>query len=214
MKVHLITVSLFAVCCYLFYLIIFGLKDDLAGARNTIRKESVASATNNKKIQNRPELKTYINKALAEAKPASSIEEPSPMTSDSRVTELPSEAPAQIDGAFRSSLEEKDYWCRNTALNLEGNPAKCVYADACFGCKGAIIPPEITQATPLCADGSESNMYHVECCPFYGSEGASCPSVEACFNAESVPSDGCSCNDRADCKLVQIHDKIECSCAN
>ncbi len=208
MKFHLIVISLAGACIYLLYLFIFGFKSELAEARHTIRQESVQSVRNSTKINEKPELKPFINKALQEPSRTLERSTPDPVISP----ETKEDYLAVNPEVFTSRLDEKDYWCRNVNLVLDSQPVKCMYPDACFGCTGPIIPPEVPTARPICADGSESQLYHVECCPSLSGSGPSCPSVEQCFNAELVPAGGCQCNDSPNCHLESTNGTVECVC--
>ena len=207
MRFHLIAGTLLALSGLLLYWLIFGFERDLHEARETIRQESVASTQNIEKLRKAPELHTFINKALVDR---SNQDFPNSI----RKTEPEIIQPSVVEEnqTFESQLDGGTYWCRNVPLLMETEPVKCVYPDACYGCEGAIIPPEVENAIPLCVNGTKSQLYHVECCPNFNNDAIECPGAEACFKAENIPQDQCSCGDSPNCKLKQVGEKIDCVC--
>ncbi|MDB5038885.1 MAG: hypothetical protein JWQ35_2413 [Bacteriovoracaceae bacterium] len=206
MKFHLLAGAMLLFTGYLVYALVFGLHSDLETARNQIKKESVISLRTEKKVQQEDHYAPFINKTLVQhAKVIAQKAEARPSTSDERPT-------MQFAEATEVKAGEKDYWCRSVPVKLEKDPVKCLYPDACYGCDGPIIRPEYENAVPLCANGSQSQLFHVECCPSFNHGSVECPSDEACFQAENVPNDFCSCNDRPDCRLVSIGAQIQCVC--
>lgn len=197
-----------SVTIYLVYLLIYGFQSDMEEARPKIRKESVTALRETKVVQPHDQLSAYINKNLIQ-KNALAQTEPAQNT---RLTDAPV-VPMNTDPEIRTTQDGKSYWCRSVPVVVQTDPVICQYPDACFGCNGPIIRPEVESAAPLCADGSMSELYHVECCPSSFANGvAECPSAEQCFQAESPPQDFCSCGDRPDCRLVKIGPQIQCVC--
>lgn len=201
MRFHFVAGTLVAISGLLVYLLLFGLHSDLESARVQIRKESVKSLREEKKIDSQDRYAPYINKALVRQEPR-----PVAQIAETLTEQRPSDYSEQ-----RSDLE-RNYWCRNVSVTIETNPVKCIYPDACFGCAGPIIRPEVEGALPLCADGNQSQLYHVECCPSFHHGVIECPANDSCFRAENPPSDYCSCDNRPECRLVQMGDKVQCVC--
>jgi hypothetical protein len=206
MKFHLLAGSLLLISGFLVYLLLFGLHSDLQSARVKIQKESVKSLREEKKVQAQDKFAPYINKTLVNP-------EPKPSLQKAEASEISDPTPPSIQPPLEERKDdEKNYWCRPVPVRVETNPVKCVYPDACYGCNGPIIRPEYEGAVPLCADGTNSQLYHVECCPNFSRGNLECPSNEACFQAENPPNDFCSCNDQPECRLVDIGGKIQCAC--
>ncbi len=209
MRFHCLAGLLLSLSGLLLYGLIFGFQKDLDEARVTIQKESVQSTSNLRKIRKAPELHTYINKAIID-RSQKSLPSPIGPAIDNHEVIDPSQVVTNDNEVYDE--DDKDYWCRSVPLLFETNPIRCLYPNACFGCNGPIIVPEIETAIPMCANGMKSQLYHVECCPSYYNGSVDCPRAEDCFHAKAVPPDHCSCNDRSDCKMVQLGEKIECVC--
>ncbi len=210
MKFHWVASALFAASLYLVYLLIYGFQTELRNARPQIQQEAVKALKQEKKIKSSAPMSEYINKNLI-IQP-----KPQPTKEDKvQVAEVPRENSNAMDDtepALRYGQDGSDYWCRPVPVAIETSPVKCRYQNSCYGCQGPIIRPEVADATPLCANGSMSQLYDVECCPQFNNGMVECPSASSCFHAANPPSDFCSCNDRAECKLVEIGSKIQCVC--
>lgn len=209
MRFHFVALIMLAVCGYLLHLLLVGFRDDLKAAKVTIQKEGVRAVTVEKVWKNKDdELKPFINKNL--------LDKPQHSRMMADVERAASDGPNvdPLTEPREMALEGKNYWCKSVPLILEKNPVKCLYPSACFGCDGPIIRPEIESAAPLCENGVAAQLFNVECCPKFARGLVDCPPPEQCFHDDTVPQDFCSCNGRADCKLIDVAGTVQCMCSN
>lgn len=185
---HLFYLSLFGLCLMGFSRFYGQAKSELSVSRKLMIKESVKSLQAPGTPEQKKKLAAYVNKNIAQEAPKISF--------------------------FREDKDGNDYWCRAVDVKIAGDPPRCLYEHACFGCQGRLYPPEIATATPICADGDLAKNYDAQCCPNFSTQyHPNCPEVAECFKVDLPPSDGCNCDEKRQCKFKYDTSKYpRCQC--
>lgn len=213
MKFHLIAGALVLTMTALVYFIFVGVQADFDEARSQIRQEVVKTAQKKRsehlqQIQESPvvqklDAKQVLNPVLL--RPA-----PTRVASTNADDRPPPPSNVMIE-----RVGNDEYWCREgTEARKETKPVRCYYSAACYGCSGStVIPPDSEEVIPFCDNGKQAEIFSIECCPNSASGNEiECPSARECLHADAVPESYCSCNNRPDCRYVEIADQIQCVC--
>jgi len=213
MKFHLIAGALAGLLITIVYYIFVGVQADFDEARSQIREEAVRTVQKKRSEHLNQKASEVAESKLDEKKvlnPAVFKSPPVQLAS----TKSDDRAPAPVD-IMIERIGNDEYWCREgVEPRKETKPVRCYYSAACYGCTGStVIPPDSQDVVPFCDNGRQSEIFSIECCPSSAS-GAEmeCPSARECLHADAVPESYCSCNNRPDCRYVDIANQIQCVC--
>jgi len=211
MKFHLIAGSLVAVVLTIVYFIATGVQRDFEEARSQIRQEAVKTVK-----KKRSEHLTSSPAPTISKVDEKKVFNPVVFKAPTRVAEATS-SPPEVDppGIMVERIGNDEYWCRDgVEPQKEKNPVRCYYSGACYGCMGStVIPPDSEGVIPFCDNGTRAEIFSIECCPHSAGGGdMQCPLARECLHADAVPESFCTCNNRPDCRYVDIGGDIQCVC--
>lgn len=213
MKFHVIAGVLLTVVLAILYFIATGVQRDFAEARSQIREEAVKTAK-----QKRSE---HLSSSNID-KPSDDVQKKvfNPAVFKPATSRVADAKPSTLDSDVAGSIMierigNDEYWCREgVEPRKEKQPVRCYYSGACYGCMGStVIPPDSDGVIPFCDNGTQAEIFSIECCPSSASgSDFQCPPARECLHADAVPETYCTCNSRPDCKYVDIGGDIQCVC--
>lgn len=211
MKFHLFIAVLFALLSGVLYFLFAGVQEEFKEARPQIQKEAVRSVQQHRQ-KSLSQMTSETTEEKHRALNPQIYVKPTTSPADSKVA---ANSSAEASGIMIERIGNDEFWCREGGqARKEKNPVRCYYSSTCYGCTGStVIPPDSEGVIPFCDNGSQAEIFSIECCPdsVSGSE-MECPSPRACLHAEAVPESFCTCNNRPDCKYVDIAGNLECVC--
>ncbi len=197
------------------YLIFSGVQADFQEARGQIHEEAVRSVQKKRAEHLAQQRQSRDPQVTAVEVPHPALNQeifkaPTQVASikESRVVDAPADIMVERIG-------NDEFWCRdNVEPRKEKKPVKCAYPSACYGCvASSVIPAEAEGVIPFCDNGRQAEIFSIECCPSSVSESDfECPGPRECLHADAVPESHCSCDNRPDCRYIEIGGKIQCLC--
>lgn len=212
MKFHVLAGVLLFGVIGLIYFIATGVQRDFAEARTQIHEEAVKTVQKKRSEHLNGRSQESAQAPVDEKKVLNPNVFKQPVAQVAEATRHEEPPPS---GIMLERIGNNEYWCRDgMEPRKETKPVRCYYSGACYGCVGStVIPPDSEDVIPMCDNGSPAEIFSIECCPRYAAgTDFQCPSARECLHADAVPESYCTCNNRPDCRYVDIAGQIQCVC--